>query len=240
MSRAAWLYQLQKLDEEEAASRRRLAEIGAALGETAALRQARETARSAAEEVRSSTVRQRDLELEMQGIKDDITVSNQRLYGGSIQNPKELGELEAKVASLGKLLEKREESLLEVMIGREEAEAAHERAQARLRELEASWTAGQSNLVAEQGRLEARLAEVTSAREALLPRISEQDLDVYQFLCQELGGQAVAVMSAETCATCGVELQPGLLERGREKGLLFCGNCERILVPEEDIDEAQK
>lgn len=234
MSRAARLYRLQQLDMDEEQGRSRLAEIAAALGETIALRQAREAALRATDRTRQWAVRQRDLELEVQGIKNEIVVSERRLYGGGIRNPKELKDLQAKIASLKRLLEKKEESLLEAMIAREEAETAQEQAQARLEETEATWTSAQAALEAERERLVARLVEVARDRESLLPAIPAEDWDVYQVLRRTKGGVAVALMRAGACTACGMEVPPGRLERGREAGLLFCGNCERILVPENE------
>lgn len=234
MSRAALLYRLQQLDVEEERVRTRLNEIAASLGESAALRQARSAAREADERRQRWAVRQRSLELEVQGIKDEISANERRLYGGSIRNPKELGDLQAKVASLRRLLERKEGDLLEAMIGQEEAETACEKAQARLEEREAEWAAEQTALRAEQERLEMRLAEIARSREALLPTISADDLDIYHVLRRTKGGMAVAVMRAGACTACGMEVPPGRLQQGRQTGLLSCGNCERILLPEEE------
>jgi predicted nucleic acid-binding Zn-ribbon protein len=236
MSRAARLYLLQQLDLEEETGRHRLGEIAAALGETRTLRQAREVAQKASDQVQRWATRQRDLELEVQGLKDEIAASENRLYGGSIRNPKELGDLQAKVGSLKRYLERKEEDLLEAMIAWDDARESSDRSQAELREVETSWAADQGALKSEQQRLEERVAEITQERGALLPTISAEDIDVYQTLRRTKGGLAVGVLRAGGCMACGMEVPPGRLERGREKGLLSCGNCERILVPEAEID----
>lgn len=235
MSRASSLYRLQQLDTEEEQVRRRLAEIAAALGENAALRQAQEMARKTTEQAQRWTIRQRDLELEIQGLRAECEALERKLYEGSIRNPKELGELAAKVDSLKRLLARKEEDLLEAMIGREEAEAARDEAQARLQEVQAAWKADQAALQAEKDGLENRLAQVAQGRQALVPSIPTQDLDAYHTLRRTKGGLAVAIMRAQACVACGMEVPPGYLQRGREMGLLFCGNCERILVPEEEV-----
>ena len=236
MSRAARLYLLQQLDLEEETGRRRLGEIAAALGETRTLRQARETAQKATDQVQRWATRQRDLELEVQGLKDEIAASENRLYGGSIRNPKELADLQAKVGSLKRHLERKEEDLLEAMIAWDDARASSDRSRAERREVEASWAADQDALKTEQQQLEARVAEIAQERGALLPTISAEDIDVYQTLRRTKGGLAVGILRAGGCTACGMEVPPGRLERGREKGLLSCGNCERILVPEAEID----
>ena len=235
MSRAASLYRLQLLDLEEEKVRRRLAEITDALGETPALRQAREAARKAADEAQRWAIRQRDLELEVEGVKNEISTTERRLYGGGVRNPKELGDLQAKVASLRRLLERREEELLEAMIAREEAKEAQKAAQAHLEAVEAAWSHDQAALREEEEGLEARVAEISREQEALLPQIPPDDLATYRALRRTKGGQAVAVMRAGACTACGMEVPSGRMERAREMDLFFCGNCERILVPEEEV-----
>jgi predicted nucleic acid-binding Zn-ribbon protein len=233
MTRAAHLYRLQQLDQEEEALRRRLREVTAALGETPALREARQAAGRAADEAHRWAVRQRDLELAVQGLKDEIASAERTLYNGSVRNPKALDDLQKKVLSLKKLLEKREEELLEAMIAREEGEEAQRRAQAHLAEVEAAWARDQTALEAEKSQLEGRLAEVGRARAALLPSIPREDLELYRTLRRTKGGLAVAVMRRGACTACGMEVPSGRLERVRDADLFFCGNCERILIPEE-------
>ncbi|MCS7178638.1 MAG: hypothetical protein RML46_02150 [Anaerolineae bacterium] len=233
MTRAANLYRLQQLDQEEESLRRRLREITAALGETPALREARQATARAADEAHRWAVRQRDLELAVQGLKDEIASTERTLYNGSVRNPKALDDLQKKVLSLKKLREKREEELLEAMIAREEAEEAQKQAQAHLAEVEAAWTRDQAALEAEKGQLEARLAEIGRARAALLPAIPREDLELYRNLRRTKGGLAVAVMRFGACTACGMEVPSGRLERAREAALFFCGNCERILILEE-------
>ncbi len=131
------------------------------------------------------------------------------------------------------MLEKREEELLEAMIAWEEAEEAQKQAQAHLAEVEAAWGRDQGALTSEKDQLERRLAEIGRARAALLPAIPREDLELYRTLRRTKGGLAVAVMRAGACTACGMEVPSGRLERARESDLFFCGNCERILVPEE-------
>ncbi|MCS7282129.1 MAG: C4-type zinc ribbon domain-containing protein [Anaerolineae bacterium] len=235
MNRAVLLYRLQQLDQEEESLRRRLREVTAALGETPALQETRQAAARAADEVHRWAVRQRDLELAVQGLKGEIAAAERTLYNGSVRNPKALDELQKKVVSLKKLLEKREEELLEAMIAREEAEEAQKQARARLAEVESAWQRNQAVLEAEKAQLEARLAEIGRARAALIPSISREDLELYRNLRRTKGGLAVAVMRFGACTACGMEVPSGRLERARETDLFFCGNCERILLPEETL-----
>ncbi len=230
MERAKRLYRLQELDLEEEKVRRRLAEVEGALGETDQLRSARKAVEEASGTVRRWTVRQQDLELQVGALKKKIADSERRLYSGSIRNPKELSDLQAEVASLRRRLERREEELLEAMIGREDAEEEWQKAKERLEAVEREWAAEQERLREEKGRLEARLQEIGEARDALLPAILTGDLEIYRSLRQTKGGVAVAQVVDGACVGCGMQVPSARLQAARGDDLVFCGNCERILL----------
>jgi predicted nucleic acid-binding Zn-ribbon protein len=230
MTEGANLYRLQELDSEGDKKRRRLTEVEAALGESEALQQARQAVGQAEERTRKWGVKQRDLELELQGLVEKISREEQRLYSGTIRNPKELGDLQAEVASLKRRRQQLEEDLLEVMVEREDAEAAQAQAQDHLEKMQADWTAQQADLISERDELQGALAELAEAREALLPSIDAGDLTVYESLRRRKGGLAVALLCDDTCGACGVGISPGLKWQLRQGNLAPCSNCERILV----------
>jgi len=230
MTKGADLYRLQRLDSEEDVKRRRLTVVEAALGESEELRQARHALESAEKLVREWGVRQRDLELEIQGVADEASRSEKRLYSGAVKNPKELADLQAKLASLRQRRQKLEDDLLETMIEREEAETACTQAQEHLDETQMSWSAQQGELAAERNALQEGLAEIEDARASLLPSIEARDLADYQALRHSKGGHVVVQVRDGACGGCGVAISPSLEWRLREKGLVHCDNCARIIV----------
>lgn len=230
MTKGTDLYRLQLLDSEKDAKQRRLKEIEAALGESKILRQAQQALDSAQKLTRKWAVRQQDLELELQGIADKITRSEQRLYSGAVKNPKELADLQAKVAALRRRRQKLEDDLLEAMIEREEAEATHVQAQEHLDETRGRREARQTDLLAEQETLEKELAEIEQAQAGLLPNIEQGDLATYQNLRLSKGGLAVVQIQNSVCRGCGVIISPNREWKLRQGGLVCCGNCERIIV----------
>jgi predicted nucleic acid-binding Zn-ribbon protein len=230
MTEGADLYRLQCLDSDGDAQRRRLTEVEAALGESEVLRQARQAVERAQAAVQKWTLRQRDLELKIGGLSDKISGAEQRLYSGAIKNPKELADLQADVASLRRRRQKLEDDLLEAMVEREEAEAAHAQAQERLGEIEARWSAQQAELMGEREELQGRLAEIEQERTALLPKIEASDLTTYESLRLRKGGMVVVQVSDGACGGCGVAVSPSLEWQLRQGELACCANCERIIV----------
>lgn len=230
MTEGADLYHLQGLDSEGDKKRRRLAEVEAALGESEALRQARRRVENAEKRAHSWERKQRDLDLQVQGLTDKISREEQRLYSGVIKNPKELEGIQTEVAALKRRRQQLEGDLLEAMIAREDAEAEQAEAQKHLDEEQVNWSAGQTELVGEREKLHEELAEIEQARAGLLPSIDADDLAIYEGLRRRKGGAAVVELRDGTCGGCGVAVSPSLEWQLRQGKLVACSNCERIIV----------
>ena len=226
------LYRLQGLDTESGGKRRRLVEVEAALAESQELQRARRIVESALASVRRCAIRQRDLDLELQGLAEEMSRSEQRLYGGAVKNPRELADLQAKVESLRRRRQTLEDDLLTAMIEREEAEETLAQARKHLEETEARCSLQQASLMVERDDLLARLADIDQARSKALASIAPGDLAAYQSLRNRKGGLAVARIRDGSCGACGVAVPPALKWQLREGKRVRCGNCERIIVDE--------
>jgi predicted nucleic acid-binding Zn-ribbon protein len=230
MSRGEDLYHLQQLDSEWDTRQRRLLEIEAALKDDHALREARRALETAEKQAQKWYIKQRDLELEIQSLLDKMSRSEKRLYGGKVKNPKELADLQAEVASLKRRCQKLEDTLLEAMIEREEAEETRDEAQATLDETASLWSTRQSDLKREREEVDQRLAEIRQEREAVVPRIEAGIMATYESLRDQKGGQAVARVRDDICTGCGVAISPSAEWRLRQGELCYCDTCRRMLV----------
>jgi hypothetical protein len=230
MGRGEELYGLQQLDSERDANQQRLLEIEAALEDDRALREARRSVEKARRRVQTWQTKQRDLELEIESLSSKMSRSEKRLYGGKVKNPKELSDLQAEIASLKRRRQKLEDTLLEAMINREEAEDARDEAETHLEEVESSWTAQQADLRAERETLERRIEEIERKRDSVVPRIDAETLATYEKVRKRKGGQAVAQIRGDACSACGVTVPPSMEWKLRQGELVHCDTCGRILV----------
>ncbi len=213
-----------------AARRRRLAEIQAALGESLVVRQAQAEVAAAQAELHRWQTRQRDLELEVASLAGKLAETEALLYSGRIRNPKELSDLQAELAALGRYRQAREDELLEAMLNVEEQMEALAAARRRLAEVEATAATDQANLRAEAAQIEARLKTLADERELHLMGISAADLAVYEALRERKHGQAVARIEDGACSACGDAPPSSRLQQARQsEDLVTCANCERIL-----------
>jgi predicted nucleic acid-binding Zn-ribbon protein len=225
------LYQLQELDLERDKQRRRLKEILGQLGETEEMRSARAERERIQAELGIWRTRRQDLELETRSLETKIASVEERLYSGRVTNPKELTDLQKDLASLRKQRGALDEKSLEAMVAIEENETTLNKTQAALSALETAWSAQQHSLKQERAELEAQLAQLDKTRADHTRGIPPNHLARYESLRRDKNGIALACIEDGFCGVCGVELSDRTLTQAvQDDSLVFCGNCERILM----------
>ena len=174
---------------------------------------------------------QTHIEGEMGLLEQKIVREEGRLFSGGVSNPRELGALQTEIAGLKTRRGEMENSLLEVMVQREQAAATletlqeeHERTTTQVREL----TVTVAGLNAE---IDGLLAEHSENRNAIFPDIPDQVLSLYEQLRAQKGGVGAAALRGDTCEGCHTRLPSREVEQVKAAGgLQRCDNCRRILV----------
>ena len=171
------------------------------------------------------------LEGEVELIDQKISKEEQRMFSGSVSNPKELSALQAEVESLKRKKSGVEDQLLEAMESRDQASGTVESLKAEQKT--ASQTAEElSAQVAELTQdIQGRLDEHRAKRNEIAPSIPADVLTLYEKLREQKHGVGAAALVAGTCQGCHTKLPSKEAERLRaEGGLQRCDNCRRILV----------
>ena len=171
------------------------------------------------------------LEGEIELLEQKIAREEKRLFSGGVSNPKELSALQAEVAMLKKQRGDMEDSLLEVMVQREQATATL----ARLRAEQEQATVDKARLTKEVAALtqeiDTDLNGHLTERSELAGAVPEEVLRLYESLRETKGGVGAAALRGGTCAGCHTQLPAKEVERLKaEGGLQRCDNCRRILV----------
>lgn len=171
------------------------------------------------------------LEGEIQLAEQKIAREEQRLFGGAVSSPKELGALQAEVQMLKRKRAELEDGLLEVMVQKEDASATLERLK---KERSAATEESQrlsetvQKLIAE---IDQQIEEHSRARDKALEPLPTELVDLYEKIRATKNGVGVAALEAGTCQGCHTQLPNKEVERIKaEGGLQRCENCRRILV----------
>ncbi|MFN2223478.1 MAG: C4-type zinc ribbon domain-containing protein [Chloroflexota bacterium] len=231
MSQVDLLYRLQQIDDEIRAGKKRLSQVIRSQRETEELLVARKLAESAAAELHEHRATQTSLNLELKSLNSKAQRSEQRLYSGTVKNPKELEDLQHELESLTRRRTTLEDELLEAMILVEEAQEEDESAQAALSEVETTWNQDQIDLKQEQDELVARINELMVLRKKHLELISPESLTQYEAALRRVGSTAVVLMKNNRCRGCLVTVPANLVKAVDEGQLVQCDSCSRILCP---------
>lgn len=230
MTQVHLLYQLQQIDDELSAGQRRLRQILEELQGSEALQQARQRKEAASERLQRARGNQNELDLEFGSLNAKLKRSEQRLYSGAVHNPKELSDLQQEVASLTRRRGALEDELLEAMMAAEDAETAHDEAEAKVQAAAESWQKRHEILSAERDSLKSGLQQQMAARTELAGRIERAALTAYENTRQRRAGVAVALIRNDLCQACGIRLSGNVLRGARAGELVHCDSCGRIVM----------
>jgi len=230
MTITAELYALQEIDSAIDATRANLVAIQEQLGETEKLIASRQALAECQEALKELHAQQRDLEWQVDDLRSRLSPVEDKLYGGSVRNPKELSSLQEEAEILKAQLRRREDVLLNLMVQVEDSEAAVREAEASLAEVERGWQQEQQALLGRQARLEGELVELEERRGQQSGRIDARVLSLYEGLRQRRQGRAVAKVERGMCQGCRISLPMTTLQKARSGlDVVQCVSCERIL-----------
>lgn len=172
----------------------------------------------------------KNIESEVAAQKIKIEYAESSLYGGKVQNPKELQDLQKDIVSLKKHLVTLEERELEAMIKAEDAENNLQSVKTKLELIQARLGNEHKKLIEDQSALGIKLEQLAEEREASLAPIESNLLQIYENLRQQKRGVAITEVSDNSCASCGATITVSLQQNARsQKQLAHCPSCGRVL-----------
>lgn len=171
------------------------------------------------------------LEGEIDLLDQKIGREEQRMFAGTVSNPKELSSLQAEVESLKRKKGGLEDQLLEVMEQREGTSATVQRITAERDQAEAEAKELRGKVEVLNADIDAQLNTHSSQRDAIAAELPADLLSLYDTIRGQKHGVGAAALEQGTCQGCHTKVPQKEIERMRaEGGLHRCDNCRRILV----------
>ena len=230
MSASLGLYRLQQVDRQIDRARSKLDNIRQMLENDAELRESLKQLEAAKADHHHAQNGLKNTEAEVKAQKIKIEQAESSLYGGKVQNPKELQDLQKDIISLKKQLAVLEERELEAMMQAENADNNLQNAKTNLELFQAQRGNEHKKLIVDQSALTVKLEQFAEEREAALAPIESSMLQIYENLRRLKHGVAVAEVHDNSCASCGATITPSLQQNARsQKQLANCPSCGRIL-----------
>jgi len=224
------LYELQEIDLAMERKREALREIERQLGDEGALVEARLDLEQERKHLAELLKWQREVEWDIEELGAKVVHLEEKLYEGSVRNPKELVSLHEEVEQLKRHRREREDCVLDTMSN---VEVVQDRVAVRSREVEwmgTEWQEKQARLLKEQAELTSKLTELGERRQLLALQIDQASIDLYEALRIIRRGEVVAKVEQGMCQGCRINLPIANLQWARMgQELVQCSNCGRIL-----------
>ncbi len=228
MSIAKSLFELQAIEQAILAHNRELEDINSRISRNAAYEQAR-SALDEAQAGRSELEKQyKELDAEAEQVRGNIQQINVKLYGGKINNPKELMGFEQEAEMLKGQLGKKDDVLLDLMEKIDNGKSAIKKLQETLKQAEDAWGKEKQELGVQAGKLKEELKELEGKRQEALAAVDREAMALYEGI-KGRKGQAVVRVEQGRCLGCRVTLSISELQRVRGNAIVTCSNCGRIL-----------
>ena len=159
-----------------------------------------------------------------------MRATQERLYGGKVTNPRELGDLQKESEYLKRRQAALEEKQIEEMMTVEQLTTRAAVAKEEFVVIEAAWRQENAQLSTEYDTLRHEMAKLLAQRKTVVKRIGATDLAEYDALRRLRKGIAIVATKDGACQVCNVRVPQRDLEKARDLDQIFyCSGCERIL-----------
>lgn len=230
MNRIADLWKLQEIDSALDSRRASLEDAESRLGSSEDVEAARATLDERMAAKRAAESAQKDVEIQADDLKLKIAPAEEKLYGGSIKNPRELSDLQADIDQLKRQLSAAEDADLAALGAAEAADIALRETESELAALEAAWREEQAEARERIARLSVEIAGYDAARDERASGVDGDLLRNYDHVRRAHHGRGMAKLDRNLCLGCRISLPVQTVNRARAGSTLVqCPNCERIL-----------
>ncbi len=184
------------------------------------------------QEVTKLSLAYKKAEGELELLEQKIAGEQERLYSGTILNPKELKAINDEIASLEKLKEKREEKFLEVDIMLEELNETVALTEKAIKKKEMEIDEEEKRLKEIEERISSQVEKLREKTKKLREEIPSELLKIYDSRRLKLSRRVVASLVDGVCSGCQMEVHAEELDKilNNPDKLAICPNCQRLLL----------
>jgi len=231
MKLAQSLYELQQAERTIVRNHKRIQKIEKELAQNAGIAEAQSIVDEAENVVKPLRAEHAELVDQLENTRTRRKETEERLYSGSVTNPKELTEMQQEMEAL----ERRDTTLQTRIASTEEslaeAEIQLDDARSHLEHITDALAGEHQALAAEKRQLAAEMEKMKGIRTHLMAQLDGELIERYQQMRPRMNGQPVSVMKDDTCTVCGVmQISTRARQVRQNEELITCTNCHRILV----------
>jgi predicted nucleic acid-binding Zn-ribbon protein len=232
------LWEIQMLDGQRKALEQKLKE-GQIPGELKALKadieQGRLVFNKLKEEYSSMKKVKKTKEMDVAAAVEQIKSLGEKLYGGSITNPKEVNTSSMKLESLDEKVKRTEDEILSIMEEQDTLRTRLEAMSAELSKKAEDYRTKHGTLLAGQEKVRQQLAKIPLSRQKMLDKVDAGLLQKYMEI-QKRFDDPLAKVEKSTCMGCRVNIPFHDLRRLKQGDeLVLCSHCGRMLYWDKQV-----
>lgn len=230
MNKSTSLYLLQQIDLQLDALVRREKEISALIADRSSIERAEAQLTGAILEREHAESKLIDIENKIKASRIKMQQSESSLYGGKIQNPKELQDFQTELAILKKQIAALEEDEFNAMVHVDEKQTTEHSAGHFVEQSIAEKEREKDVFAFELADIGQSTGRLQSERAALTANLDPDLLAIYDKLRKTKMGIPVTQVEDNTCEKCGAEITQAEWQKARiSPDLYYCPTCGRII-----------
>lgn len=235
MSRTSRLLELQDIELELQGRMQSYKKVQTKLAASSPVEKAHKIYEQRVEKEKKARSDQNNMTLELQSLAEKIQHTEQRLYSGTIKNPKELHNLQKELESLKKRKDELEEKAIFIIEKIDKLAQSVIRAKQQYENVQAASAERQEALLKREHALKRYISKTRRKRQKILDQVSAKDLEQYRYVQRKKGNLlAITKLRQGACGACHVEVSAARRDKIEQltdqNKLSTCGNCGRILV----------
>ena len=226
------LYAVQQVDSLIQRAKRGQAALDTGKDATAQAEAAQETSQQKRNAQHKLSGELKDSELKLAAVETKRKNYQQKLYQGTVTNPKELSNIEREIEALGRQRSDLDGRVLELMEQVEQAQAEAATADASARQAQGHQTDVVAAFHSRYEALGLELTDLARQRQEAAARVEDKALlKRYDDVRAKSGGVGIARIEGGNCGGCHMTLASTLIKAVREGAATqSCENCGRLLL----------
>jgi predicted nucleic acid-binding Zn-ribbon protein len=172
------------------------------------------------------------LEVDADSLRERVEELEERIYGGTVTNLRELTAVEEEQTNARRELMQAEEALGPARLAAEDSERTKEELTVTLAEREESWAESAPKTRRASRATQKEVTALEGERDEASKNVPADELTLYDQLLYRRHGVAIARVERGVCLACHITLPLKEASRlRRSDAIVTCGNCGRILIP---------